>query len=73
MWWAEAPRCEFDGTLMETETKLSEFPNGEKVIAEQVLDSEEINKSKGVGQSGITVRSVIRVGKLTIRIRSFEM
>ena len=43
MWWAEAPRCEFDGTLMETETKWSEFPNGEKVIAEQVLNSEEIN------------------------------
>ena len=58
---------------METETKLSEFPNEGKVIAEQVLDSEEINKSKGVGQSGIAVRSVIRVGKLTIRIRSFEM
>ena len=49
---------------MENETTTSEFPNGGKVIAEQILASEEINKSKRAGlresQSGI------RVGKLTI-------
>ena len=32
---------------METETRTwSEFPNGGKVIVEQMLTSEEINKSK---------------------------
>ena len=50
---------------METEqTTWSEFPNGGKAIVEQILASEEINKSKRAGlwesQSGI------RVGKLTI-------
>ena len=35
---------------METEkTTLSEFPNGGKVIVEQILASEEINKSKRAG------------------------
>ena len=50
---------------METETTTwSEFPNGEKVLAEQILESEEINKSKTAGlwesQLGI------QVWKLTI-------
>ena len=70
MWWNEAFRYEFDGKSMETETTTwSEFPNGGKAIVEQILASEEINKSKRAGlwesQSGI------QVGKLTIWVRSF--
>ena len=65
MQWNGASRCEFDGKSMETETKTwSEFPNGGKAIVEQILASEEKNKSKRAGlwesQSGI------RVGKFTI-------
>ena len=57
---------------METETTTqSEFLNGGKAIVEQILASEEINKSKRAGlwksQSGIWV------GKLTIWVRSFEI
>ena len=57
---------------MKTETTTwSEFTNGGKAIVEQILASEEINKSKRAGlwesQSGI------RVGKLTIWVRSFEI
>ena len=57
---------------METETKTwSEFPNGGKAIVEQILVPDERNKSKRAGlwesQSGI------RVGKLTIWVRSFEI
>ena len=57
---------------METETKTwSEFSNGGTAIVEQILASEERKKSKRVGlwesQSGI------RVGKLTIWVRSFEI
>ena len=59
----------FDGNSMETET-WPEFPNGGKAIVEQILASEERNKSKRAGlwesQSGI------QVGKLTIWVRSFE-
>ena len=56
---------------METDTTTwSEFPNGGKTIVEQILASEEINKSKTAGlwesQSGIWV------GKLTIWVRLFE-
>ena len=41
---------EFVGKSMKTETTtLSEFPNGGKAIVEQILASEEINKSKRVG------------------------
>ena len=41
---------EFSGKLMETETTaLSEFLNGEKGFVEQILASEEINKSKRAG------------------------
>ena len=47
MQWNRASCCEFDGKSMETETTTwSEFPNGGKAIAEQILASEEINKSK---------------------------
>ena len=64
--------CELVGKSMETEkTTWSEFPNGGKAIVEQILASEEINKSKRAGlwesQSGI------QVGKLTIWVRSFEI
>ena len=49
---------EFIGKSMETETiTCSEFPNRRKTIGEQILVSEEINKTKRVGlqesQSGI--------------------
>ena len=55
----------YDGKSMETETTTwSEFTNGGKTIAEQILTSEDINKSKRAGlwepQSGMWV------GKLTI-------
>ena len=61
----QASRCEFDGESMETETTTqSEFPNGGKAIVEQLLASEERNKSKRAvlreSQSGISI------GKLTI-------
>ena len=67
-----ASYCVFDGKLMETDTATwSEFPNGAKAIVEQILVSEERKKSKRAGlwepQSGI------RVGKLTIWVRSFEL
>ena len=57
---------------MESEaTTWSEFPNGGKAIVEQILTSEERNKSKRAelwkSQSGI------RVGKLTIWVRSLEI
>ena len=70
--WKWAFHCEFYGKSMETETTTwSEFPNGGKAIVEQILASEERKKSKRAGpwesQSGI------RVGKLTIWVRSFEI
>ena len=44
---------------METETATSEFSNEGKAVVEQILASEEINKSKRAGmlesQSGIQV------------------
>ena len=57
---------------METDaTTWSEFPIEGKDIVEQILVSEERNKSKRAGlwesQSGI------RVGKLIIWVRSFEV
>ena len=43
----QASHCEFDVESMETETTTrSEFPNGGKAIEEQLLASEEKNKSK---------------------------
>ena len=60
----QASRCEFDGESMETETTTwSEFPNEGKAIAEQLLASEETNKSKrAVLQES---QSEISIGKLT--------
>ena len=57
---------------METETKTwSEFSNGGKAIVEQILASEEENKSIRAGlwesQSGI------QLGKLTIKVRLFKI
>ena len=48
---------------MDTETTTwSEFPNGGKIIVEQILASEDRNKSKRIWES----QSVIQVGMLTI-------
>ena len=56
---------EFDGKSMEIETAAwSEFRNEGKVILEQILVSEEINKSKWAGLWEL--QSWIWVGKLTI-------
>ena len=60
MWWNGASCCDFVGKSMETETTTwPEFPNGGKAIVEQILASEERNKSKRAGlwesQSGIRV------------------
>ena len=48
-----------------------EFPNGGRAIVEQILVSEDRNKSKRAGmwesQSGV------QVGKLIILVRSFEI
>ena len=62
-------------SLMESQWKLrrqtwSEFPNGGKSIAEQILASKDRNKSKRTGlwesQSGI------QVGKLNLWVRSLK-
>ena len=67
-----ASHWEFDGKSLETETTTwSEFPNGQKTIAEKILASEERNKSKRAGLS--ESQPWIRVGKLTIWISSFEI
>ena len=43
----EASQSEFNEKSMENEaTTWSEFPRGEKAIVEQILASEEINKSE---------------------------
>ena len=64
--------CEFDGKSMETETTTwSEYPNGGKAIVEQILASVERSKSKGAGLW--EWQSVIRVGKVTVWVRSFEI
>ena len=70
MQWNRASWFEFDRKSMETETKTwSEFPNKGKAFVEQILVSEERNKSKRLvlweSQTGI------RVGKLTIWVRPF--
>ena len=72
MQWNETSPCEFDRKSMQIETPTwSEFPNGGKAIAEQILASEEKNKSKraGLWES----QSEIQVGKLTIWVRLFEI
>ena len=49
--------------LMESQwTTISEFPNGGEVIVEQVLASEEINKSKRAGLR-VIVWDLSRKGK----------
>ena len=61
----KASCCEFDGKSVETETTTwSEVPNGGKAIAEQILASEERNKSRRAGLW--KSESEIRVGKLAI-------
>ena len=72
MRWNGGFCCEYDGNSMETEIKTwSEFSNGGKAIVEQMLASEEWNKSKRArlweSQSGIWVE------KLTIWVRSLEI
>ena len=69
MQWNGVSRCELVGKSMETETTTSEFPNGGKAIVEQIVASEEMNKSEraGLGES----QPGIWVGKLTIWVRSF--
>ena len=72
MRWNRESCLELVGKSMETETTTwSEFPNGGKAIAEQILVLEERNRSKrgGLGES----QSGIREGKLTIWVRSFEI
>ena len=49
MQWNRASNYEFDGKSMETETTISEFSNTGKAIVEQILASEEKNKSKRAG------------------------
>ena len=47
MQWNRASYCEFDGKSMKTEATTSlKFLNGGKSIVEQIIASEEINKSK---------------------------
>ena len=46
MWWNGASYFEFTVKSMENETACSEFPSGGTAIVEQILVSEEINKSK---------------------------
>ena len=52
-------------------TTWSEFPNGEKAIAEKIIASEQQNKSKRAGfwES----QSEILVGKLPTWVMSFEI
>ena len=62
---------EFIGKSVEIEmTTWLEFPNGGKAILEQILVSEERNKSKRAVLWEL--QSGIQVGKLTIWVRSFE-
>ena len=49
MRWNWASHCELVGKSMESETTWTEFPIGGKSIVEQILASEESNKSKGAG------------------------
>ena len=50
MKWDTPISCfDFIGNSMETEATTSEFPNGGKAIVEQIIVSEERNKSKRAG------------------------
>ena len=72
MRWNRASCFEFIGKSTETETTAwSEFPYGGKAIVEQILASEERNKSKRAGPW--ESHSGIRVGKFAIWVRSFEI
>ena len=66
MQWNGASRWEFDG-----KSTWSEFPNGGKANVEQILALEERKKSKRAGMW--ESEPGIRVGKLTTRLRSFEI
>ena len=72
MWWNGTSYCEIDGRKsMETKTATwSEFPNGGRAIVEQILVSEEINKSKKAGPSESQLG--IQWGKLTIWLRPLK-
>ena len=71
MQWNGASHCEYDGKSMETGgITWSEFPNGGKTIVEQILASEEIINPKEQDSEN---QFGIKVGKLTIRLRSFEI
>ena len=71
MWWNRTSFFEFDRKSIETESTIwSGFPNRGKTILEQILASEERNKSK-IGLWGS--QSGVRVGKWTISVRSFEI
>ena len=71
MWWNKASYFWFDRKSMETETTKSELPNGGKATVEQILASEERNKSTRTGPW--MSQSRMQVGKLTIWVRSFEV
>ena len=61
----------FDEKSMKNETTTwSEFSNGGKAIVEQILASEEKNKSKRAGLWKSKLGN--RVGKLIIWVTSFE-
>ena len=69
MWYNGTSHFVLNGKSIKTETTTwSEFANGRKTIAEQILASEERNNSKRAelweSQPGM------QVGKLTIWIRS---
>ena len=72
MQWNGTSCFELDGKSMKTDTKTwSEFPDEGKAIIEQILASEERKKSKREGLQ--ESQSAMREGKLTIRVRSFEI
>ena len=72
MRWNKTTSFEFVGKSMEAGTiTWSEFSNGGKAIAEQILVSEQRNKSRRAGL--LESQSGIRVGKLIIWVRSFEI
>ena len=64
-------RFEFEGKSTENETTTwSEFFNGGKATAKQILGSDERNRSKRAGLCEL--HSAIGVGTLTIWVSSFE-
>ena len=73
MQWKGASSFQFGEKSMEIETTIwSDIPNGRKVIVEQMLASEEINKSKRTILR-VTVRDLNRnVNHLSNVIWSFE-